>query len=425
MTLLVQKYGGTSVGSLERINAVADKIVAARQAGDAIVVVVSAMAGETDRLAELAYALCDRHRPNPRELDVLLATGEQVTIALLAMALEARQLTARSWNGAQAGIFTDNAYTKARIKDIALTALQSDLAAGRIPIVAGFQGVTADGLTTTLGRGGSDTTAVALAAALKADECQIYTDVDGIYTADPRLVPDARKLATVDFEALSTLAASGSKVLQARAVEMAGKHRVPLRVLSTFEPGLGTVMTYGDDSSMERASITGIATTQDEAFITVRSLANRPSELAQLIAQLLALLAAANIEVDMLVQQGHGHSQSASQSLDMAFSVPRRDYQQACELLAQRPDAVVSGNPKVAKLSLVGIGVKSHAGIAAQLFATLAECGIQPKLVSTSEVRIAVLVDEAQLQVGVTALHKAFTLDREDSQWQGGAPEMV
>ncbi|HET9680038.1 MAG TPA: aspartate kinase [Gammaproteobacteria bacterium] len=421
MALLVQKYGGTSVGSLERIHAVADKIAAARRAGDDIVVVVSAMAGETDHLLGLAHTLCDRHHPNARELDVLLATGEQITIALLAMALEMRQLTARSWTGAQAGIITDNTHTRARIQRLEVAALRTDLAAGRIPIVAGFQGATADGLITTLGRGGSDTTAVALAAALGADECQIYTDVDGIYTTDPNRVPQARKLAQVDFETMLALAASGSKVLQARAVEMAGKHRVPLRVLSAFEPGSGTIINYdvNDGATMERAALTGIATTSDESFVTVRGLGADPAESARL----LALLAAANVDVDMLVQQSNGEPDN--QRLDMAFSVPRCDYQQVCELLAQHPGVIISGSPRVAKLSLVGIGVKSHAGIIARLFGTLAKCGIQARLIATSEIRISVLMDEEQLESAVQAVHQAFALEREDSRWRGDSSQTV
>lgn len=406
MALIVQKFGGSSVADLGRIDAVAEKIAAARQAGHELVVVVSAMAGETDRLLGLARALCDRHRPNPRELDVLLATGEQVTIALLAMALEKRQISARSWTGGQAGIRTDAAHTKARIRVLDVVGLRADLAAGRVPVVAGFQGVTDQGAITTLGRGGSDTTAVALAAALGAAECQIYTDVDGVYTTDPRVVPEARRLPRIGFEAMLEMAGLGSKVLQIRAVEFAGRYRVPLRVLSTFEAGPGTLIDY-EEPKVEQAVIAGIAFNRDEAVFNVRGLSAEPAALAGL----LGLFASAQIELDMLVQQ------PGTRGLDLGFTVHRNDYAQTLELLRQQ-GLEAEGDNRVAKISLVGVGVRSHAGIAARLFEALAAEGIAPRLVSTSEVRISVLVAEDKLELGVRAVHRAFELDREDSVWQ-------
>lgn len=414
MALLVQKFGGTSVGDLDRIDAVAAKLVAARQEGHRLVVVVSAMAGETDRLLGLAHRLCDRHRPNPRELDVLLATGEQITIALLCMALEARQVTARSYTGSQVRILTDSAHNKARILDIHCDGLQADLTAGRIPVVAGFQGVDEAGNVTTLGRGGSDTTAVALAAALRADECQIFTDVDGVYTTDPRIVPEARRLPVISSEAMLEMAGLGSKVLQTRAVEFAGKYRVPLRVLSTFEAGPGTLISH-EEETLERALISGIAFKRDEAELTVAGI----PVATDATARLLAPLAAANIEVDMLVQ-----STARNGRFDLSFTVAQQDYAPAQDLLQhavrQLGAEQLSGAEALAKISLVGVGVRSHAGIAAHLFATLAEAGIPVRLASTSEVKISVLVAENQLDAGVQALHRAFALEREDSQWQPG-----
>lgn len=407
MALIVQKFGGTSVGDLERIGAVADRIVAARAAGDQVVVVVSAMAGETDRLLGLARALCERHRPNPRELDVLLATGEQATIALLAMALEVRQVTASSWTGTQAGIRTDTAHNKARITGIDTRALRDELQAGRIPVVAGFQGVTGQGRITTLGRGGSDTTAVALAAALGARECQIFTDVDGVYTTDPRVVPAARRLERIGFEAMLEMASMGSRVLQIRAVEFAGKYRVPVRVLSTFEPGNGTLINY-EESEVEQAAITGIAFQREEALLQLRGLDPEPGA----VAGILGLCAAAHIEVDMLMQQP-----GAADSLDLAFTVNRNDLDQALDLLQRQAGVEAAGRADVAKLTLVGVGVRSHAGIGARLFQTLATAGIRPILATTSEVKISVLIPAEMLDMGVQALHSAFELDREDSVW--------
>lgn len=406
MARLIQKFGGSSVASLDRIEAVAERILAARRAGDEVVVVVSAMAGETDRLLGLAQALCDRHRPNPRELDVLLSTGEQVTIALLSMALEKRQCSARSFTGAQAGLRTDAAHTKARIEAMDTEALDAELAAGRVPVVAGFQGVTDDGLTTTLGRGGSDTTAVALAAALKADECQIFTDVDGVYTTDPRVVPEARRLDVIGFEEMLEMASLGAKVLQIRAVEFAGKYKIPLRVLSTFERGDGTLISYGD-ALVERPEIAGIAFSRREAEVLVSGV---PAG-AEMPAKILSPLARANLDIDMLVQR-----EQADGGMDLAFTLPADEAAQAVELLqAVAAPGRVELRDNVAKLSLVGVGIRSHAQVAAKLFETLAEQGINVRLVSTSEVKISVLVDAHQLEQGVRALHRAFELDQPQS----------
>lgn len=407
------------MGDLGRIEAVADKIAAAYRAGDRLIVVVSAMAGETDRLLQLARTLCDRHRPNPRELDVLLASGEQVTMALLCMALEIRQLTARSYTGAQVRILTDSAHTKARVLDIDCSALERDLHEGRIPVVAGFQGITSQGDVTTLGRGGSDTTAVALAAAMQADECQIFTDVDGVYTTDPRMVPEARRLASISVEEMLEMASLGSKVLQIRAVEFAGRYKVPLRVLSTFEPGPGTLIRH-EAEDVEQAVISGIAFNRDEAELTVLGIPDAPGTAWRILEP----IAGANIEVDMIVQ-----NVAQDGRVDFTFTVHRSDYAQALDILRHHAPALgagdVSGSDKVAKISLVGVGVRSHAGIAVRLFRALAEENIKVRMVSTSEVKISVLVEEPQLETGVRALHRAFELDREGAQrrpaWQGGA----
>ena len=405
MALIVQKYGGTSVGSPERIQAVAEKIIRYRDQGHQLVVVVSAMSGETDRLLGLAGAMSER--PKPRELDVLLATGEQTTIALLSMALEARGCEARSYTGAQVHILTDDAHNKARIREIGADGIAADLAAQRVVVVAGFQGVDEKGNITTLGRGGSDTTAVALAAALKADECQIFTDVDGVYTTDPKVEPDARRLQRITFEEMLEMASLGSKVLQIRAVEFAGKYNVPLRVLSSFEEGEGTLITY-EDEVMEQALISGIAFNRDEAKLTALGVPDQPG-VAHLI---LGPIADANIEVDMIIQ----NMAPDGKTTDFTFTVHRNDYQHSLEILQKVAGGMgaskVVGDPKIVKISLVGVGMRSHAGIASSMFETLAREGINIRMISTSEIKVSVVVDEKYLELGVRALHETFQLDQ-------------
>jgi aspartate kinase len=405
MALIVQKYGGTSVGSPERIVAVADKVIDWRNRGNDIVVVVSAMSGETNRLLELAGAITDR--PVPRELDVLLATGEQVTIALLSMALEKRGCPARSFTGTQVHIRTDSAYTKARIREIDDKRMRADLAAGRVVVVAGFQGVDEDGNITTLGRGGSDTTAFALAAALHADECQIYTDVDGVYTTDPRVVPEARRLDRITFEEMLEMASLGSKVLQIRSVSFAGRYNVPLRVLSSFEEGEGTLITY-EDEKMEQALISGIAFSRDEAKLTILGVPDKPG----VAHSLLGPIADANIEVDMIVQ----NVAPDGATTDFTFTVHRNDYKRAFEILERVASEMgareVSGDNRIVKVSLVGVGMRSHAGIASTMFAALAKEGVNIRMISTSEIKISVVVDEKYLELAVRALHAAFKLDQ-------------
>jgi len=405
MSLIVQKYGGTSVGTPERIQAVAEKIMRYRDQGNQLVVVVSAMSGETDRLLGLAAAMSEH--PAPRELDVLLATGEQTTIALLSMALETRGCTARSYTGAQVHILTDAAHNKARIREIDAKRVTKDLDDGHVVVVAGFQGVDDRGNITTLGRGGSDTTAVALAAALKADECQIFTDVDGVYTTDPRVEPDARRLERITFEEMLEMASLGSKVLQIRAVEFAGKYNVPLRVLSSFEDGEGTLITY-EDEGMEQALISGIAFNRDEAKLTALGVPDQPG-IAHLI---LGPIAAANIEVDMIIQ----NMAPDGKTTDFTFTVHRNDYRRALETLQKvagdlGADQVV-GDDRIVKISLVGVGMRSHAGIASTMFETLAKEGINIRMISTSEIKVSVVVDEKYLELGVRALHEAFQLDQ-------------
>jgi len=405
MALIVQKYGGTSVGSPERIAAVADKVIDWRNRGNDIVVVVSAMSGETNRLLELAGAVTDR--PVPRELDVLLATGEQVTIALLSMALEKRGCAARSYTGTQVHIRTDSAFTKARIREIDDRRMHADLAAGRVVVVAGFQGVDDEGNITTLGRGGSDTTAVALAAALHADECQIYTDVDGVYTTDPRVVPEARRLDRITFEEMLEMASLGSKVLQIRSVSFAGRYNVPLRVLSSFVEGAGTLITYEDDK-MEQALISGIAFSRDEAKLTILGVPDKPG----VAHSLLGPIADANIEVDMIVQ----NVAPDGATTDFTFTVHRNDYKRALEILERTASDMgareVSGDERIVKVSLVGVGMRSHAGIASTMFAALAAEGVNIRMISTSEIKISVVVDEKYLELAVRALHEAFKLDQ-------------
>jgi aspartate kinase len=408
MALIVQKYGGTSVGNIERIEKVAEKVIGWRERGHQVVVVVSAMSGETDRLIGLAKSITPR--PDPRELDVLLATGEQVTIALLCIALEKRGCPARSYTGGQVRILTDNAFNKARIQDVEIDAMHADLDAGRIVVVAGFQGVDEAGNITTLGRGGSDTTGVALAAALKADECQIYTDVDGVYTTDPRVVPEARRLDRITFEEMLEMASLGSKVLQIRSVEFAGKHNVPLRVLSTFQEGPGTLITFEEAfeaEPMEKVLISGIAFNRDEAKLTVLGVPDRPG----IAYSILGPVSDANIEVDMIIQN-IGHDGTT----DFTFTVNRNDYERTLEILKEHATHLgareVSGDTRIAKLSLVGIGMRSHAGVASKMFQALAREGINIRMISTSEIKISVVVDEKYLELGVRALHEAFELDK-------------
>ena len=406
MALIVQKYGGTSVGSAERIKNVARRVARWKAQGHQVVVVVSAMSGETNRLIALAKEI--QTQPNPRELDVMVSTGEQVTIALLSMALMDLGLKARSYTGAQVKILTDSAYTKARIVSIDEARMRADLEQDHVVVVAGFQGVDEAGNITTLGRGGSDTTGVALAAALKADECQIYTDVDGVYTTDPRIVPEARRLKTITFEEMLEMASLGSKVLQIRSVEFAGKYKVKLRVLSSFEEeGEGTLITLEEDRKMEQAIISGIAFNRDEAKITVLGVPDRPG----IAYQILGPVGDANIDVDMIVQNV-GHDGLT----DFSFTVHRNDYPKTLDVLkpvvAHIKARGVIGGDKIAKVSAVGVGMRSHAGIASTMFRSLAEEGINIEMISTSEIKISVLIDEKYLELAVRVLHKAFGLEQ-------------
>ncbi len=402
MALIVQKYGGTSVGSIERIEAVARKVSAVRDQGDSVVVVVSAMSGETNRLIALATQIDER--PDPREMDVLVSTGEQVTIALLSMALHKIGCPARSYTGGQVHIRTDSAHSKARIQDIDDARVRADLEAGRVVVVAGFQGVDQRGNITTLGRGGSDTTAVAMAAALKADECQIFTDVDGVYTTDPRVEPKARRLNRITFEEMLEMASLGSKVLQIRAVEFAGKYNVPLRVLSSFEEGEGTLITF-EDEGMEEAKISGIAFNRDEAKLTIRGVPDQPG----VAYSILGPVSSANIDIDMIIQ-----NIAEDGTTDFTFTVHRNEYGKALEILRETAQVLgareVLGDESIVKLSLVGVGMRSHAGIASTMFEALAKEGINIQMISTSEIKISVVIDEKYLELGVRALHDAFHL---------------
>lgn len=405
MALIVQKYGGTSVGSPERILAVAEKVASRRASGDDMVVVVSAMSGETDRLINLAKSV--NPQAPARELDVLISTGEQVTIALLSMALERRGCSARSYTGSQVHIRTDNAHGKARIIDIDDARVRDDLKKGRVVVIAGFQGADEDGNITTLGRGGSDTTAVAMAAALKADECQIYTDVNGVYTTDPRIVPNARRLDRITAEEMLEMASLGAKVLQIRSVEFAGKYRVPLRVLSSFEEGPGTLITY-EENEMEAPLISGIAFSRDEAKVTVRGVPDKPG----IAARILGDIGSANINVDMIVQ-----NVGADGTTDFTFTVHRSDYRQALEILKKTAGQLaareVTGDDRIAKISVVGVGMRSHAGIASTMFKALADESINIQMISTSEIKISVVVDEKYMELGIRMLHAAFGLDKQ------------
>jgi aspartate kinase len=410
MALIVQKYGGTSVGSIERIRNVAKRVARFHREGHQLVVVLSAMSGETNRLLGLARELSAN--PSPRELDVIAATGEQVTIGLLAIALQEMGIKARSYTGAQVRILTDGAHTKARILEIDEKQMRKDLVNGTIAIVAGFQGVDRDGNITTLGRGGSDTSGVALAAALKADECQIYTDVDGVYTTDPRIVPEARRLDAITFEEMLELASQGSKVLQIRSVEFAGKYLVKLRVLSSFDDpesnAKGTLITYEENDSMEQAIISGIAFNRDEAKISVMGVPDRPG----IAYALLGPIAAANIDVDMIVQ-----NIGASGHTDFSFTVNRNEFQKAMDVLTRGKGTTfdareIIGDSHIAKVSAVGIGMRSHVGLASKMFKALADEGINIQMISTSEIKIAVVIDEKYLELAVRVLHKAFELDK-------------
>lgn len=405
MSLIVQKYGGTSIGSPERIAAVAQRVAAAHAKGDSLVVVVSAMSGETNRLTDLAHHVFEK--PSAREMDVLLSTGEQVTIALLAMALDKLGVEARSYTGHQVHIRTDNIHGKARIQKIDDGRVRQDLSRGRVVVIAGFQGVDEDGNITTLGRGGSDTTAVAMAAALKADECQIYTDVDGVYTTDPRIVPEARRLDRVTVEEMLEMASLGTKVLQIRSVSFAGRYKVPLRVLSSFEDGPGTLITY-EESDMEQAQIAGIAFNRDEAKVTVLGVPDQPGVAAKILGE----VAQGGINIDMIVQ-----NVGADGLTDFTFTVHRADYAKALEILQKVSKDIsardVVGDNKIVKISIVGVGMRSHTGIASTMFQTLAKEGINIQMISTSEIKISVVVDEKYLELAVRALHTAFGLEYE------------
>jgi len=406
MALIVQKYGGSSVAKVERIRAVAERVAKFKMLGHQVVVVLSAMSGETNRLIALAKQI--QSTPDPRELDVMVSTGEQVTIALLAMALKDLGLKAKSYTGAQVRILTDNAFTKARILSIDESRMRADLDSGHVVVVAGFQGVDEQGNITTLGRGGSDTTGVALAAALKADECQIYTDVDGVYTTDPRIVPEARRLKSITFEEMLEMASLGSKVLQIRSVEFAGKYKVKLRVLSSFQDeGDGTLITFEENNPMEQALISGIAFNRDEAKITVVGVPDHPG----IAYQILGPVADANIDVDMIVQNV-GHTQTT----DFTFTVHRNDFAKAMDIVKVTAAGIgareVTGDDKIAKISIVGVGMRSHVGIARKMFETLSVENINLQMISTSEIKISVVVEDKYMELAVRALHQAFELDK-------------
>lgn len=417
MALIVQKYGGTSMGTPERILNVARRVQRWHNAGNQVVVVVSAMSGETNRLLGLAKSITET--PDPRELDQMISTGEQVTIAMLAMALRSIGVDALSYTGRQVGIITDQSYTKARIQSIDADVMHNDLNQGKVLVVAGFQGVDEDGNTTTLGRGGSDTTGVALAAALKADECQIYTDVDGVYTTDPRVAPKAKKLDRVTFEEMLEMASLGSKVLQIRSVEFAGKYQVPLRVLSSFDNDtdgafddnfrntVGTLITTDSGNDMEQPIIAGIAFNRDEAKLTIRGVPDQPG----IASRILSPIGDANIEIDMIVQ-----NIAADGTTDFTFTVNRSEYKKTLSLLEGISKDIgareVVGDDSIVKVSIVGVGMRSHAGVASKMFTALAAEGINIQMISTSEIKISVVVDEKYLELAVRCLHTAFDLDR-------------
>jgi len=415
MALIVHKYGGTSMGSVERIRNVAQRVAKWHKAGHRMVVVPSAMSGETNRLIGLATEL--QSPPDPRELDMIASTGEQVSVGLLAMALKAIGVDAISYAGWQVPVRTDSAFTKARIQSIDDARVRADLDAGRVVIVTGFQGVDPNGHITTLGRGGSDTSAVAVAAAMGAEECLIYTDVDGVYTTDPRIVPEARRLLRITFEEILEMASLGSKVLQIRSVEFAGKYKVKTRVLSSLTPpdmdlatemASGTLITFEEDATMEQAVISGIAFARDEAKITLTHVPDRPG----VAYQILGPVAAANVDVDMIIQ-----NQSTNGMTDFSFTVARGEYQKALDVLNNTVKPAVNagsivGDPKIAKVSVVGIGMRSHVGIASKMFQTLSQEGINIQMISTSEIKISVVIEDKYLELAVRALHKAFDLEQ-------------
>jgi aspartate kinase len=406
MALIVQKFGGTSVASTDRIKNVAKRVARWKAEGHDIIVVPSAMSGETNRLIALAREISAS--PDPRELDVIASTGEQVTIGLLSMALKEKGLKAKSYTGPQVRVLTDSTFTKARILRIDDEKIRGDLSDGNVVVVAGFQGADEDGNITTLGRGGSDTSAVALAAALQADECQIYTDVDGVYTTDPRVEPDARKLDTITFEEMLEMASLGSKVLQIRSVEFAGKYKVKLRVLSSFQDeGEGTLITVEEDKLMEQPIISGIAFNRDEAKLTVLRIPDRPG----IAYQLLGPIADANIDVDMIIQ-----NVAQDETTDFSFTVNRGDYVRAMEIVKGTAEKLgsrgVLGDNKICKVSAVGVGMRSHPGIASKMFRVLGQEGINIKMITTSEIKISIVVDEKYLELAVRVLHKAFGLDK-------------
>jgi len=419
MSLIVHKYGGTSMGSTERIRSVARRVAKWARAGHQMVVVPSAMSGETNRLLNLAKDLAPELASDQvmRELDAIAATGEQVSAGLLAIALQAEGLPAVSYSGWQVPVKTDSAFTKARIQSIDDERVRGDLAAGRVVVITGFQGIDDDGHVTTLGRGGSDTSAVAVAAAMHADECLIYTDVDGVYTTDPRIVPEARRLHTISFEEMLEMASLGSKVLQIRSVEFAGKYRVPLRVLSSFTPwdidlaeeaASGTLITFEEDEKMEQAVVSGIAFNRDEAKVTVMGVPDKPG----VAYQILGAVADANIDVDVIIQNVSNDGKT-----DFSFTVHRNDYARVMDLLKNQVQPAtgasqVKGDPKICKVSIVGIGMKSHVGIAAKMFRTLSEEGINIQMISTSEIKTSVVIDEKYMELAVRALHKAFELEQ-------------
>ncbi|WP_096087147.1 aspartate kinase [Agaribacterium haliotis] len=408
MSLIVQKFGGTSVGTVEKIQNVAKKVAGFRGQGHDVVVAVSAMSGETNKLIGMAHQM--QAQPDPREMDVLVSTGEQVTIALLCMALKDLGYDARSYTGGQVRILTDNSHTKARIQEIDDQHIHADLKAGRVVVVAGFQGVDEYGNITTLGRGGSDTTGVALAAALRADECQIYTDVDGVYTTDPRVVPRAQRLEQITFEEMLEMASLGSKVLQIRAVEFAGKYNVPLRVLSTFVDGPGTLITLDEENStMEQPVVSGIAFNRDEAKVSVLGVPDAPG----VAAQILSAVGDANIEIDVIVQ----NTSADKQTNDLTFTVNRTELAKAKEIVdkiaSELNAASVEVDDSITKVSVVGVGMRSHAGVASTMFKALADENINIQMISTSEIKISVIIDERYLELAVRALHTAFGLDME------------
>lgn len=404
MALIVQKYGGSSVGNLDRIHHVADKVIKARDQGHDVIVVVSAMYGETDRLIQLANALTQNH--DPRELDVLISSGEQVSMALLSMALNARNYPSRSFTGAQVGIHTDGVHNKARILEVKTEVIKRELQKGRIVVVAGFQGINEHGDITTLGRGGSDTTAVAIAAAIKADECQIYTDVDGVYTTDPHLISEARLLPQISFEEMLEMASLGAKVLQMRSVELASKHNMPIRVLSTFSEGSGTLVTF-EDKIMHKRLVSGIAFSRDEAIVSISGLPRKPGIEGLILGKISEL----HIEVDMI-----GQNAATNNSTDFTFTVHRRDYPKVSKIIEDLAPELgkvnIKANARVAKLSLVGIGMRSHAGVASTMFTALGNAGIPVQMITTSEIKISVIVEESLLEQGVKAVHQAFDLDK-------------